>query len=92
MMDFLGMDEQRFDEDLDALLEDHQAHECASREPERFDGALPDGRRWNGLAYVHNAPVPGCNCDSCHGWFDRDPEEKPDYVPLPPDKFEGEAA
>jgi len=30
---------------------------------------LPDGRRWNGLAYVHNAPVNGCNCGSCAGYF-----------------------
>lgn len=30
---------------------------------------LEDGRHWNGLAYVHNAPVDGCDCGSCVGWF-----------------------
>ncbi len=30
---------------------------------------LEDGRCWNGLAYVHNAPVAGCKCGSCVGWF-----------------------
>ncbi len=34
---------------------------------------LPDGRRWNGLAYVHDAPVEGCTCGSCAHWFKRPP-------------------
>ena len=30
---------------------------------------LPDGRCWNGLAYVHNEYHADCACDSCTGWF-----------------------
>ena len=30
---------------------------------------LEDGRVWNGLAYVHNAPVDHCDCASCVGFF-----------------------
>ena len=26
---------------------------------------LPDGRRWNGLAYLHDTPRDGCSCPTC---------------------------
>ena len=26
---------------------------------------LLDGRRWNGLAYLHDTPQVGCNCPTC---------------------------
>lgn len=48
---------------------------------------LSDGRRWNGLAYVHDAPVAGCDCGSCVGWFD-----KPAIAPLQIPKSELPAA
>ena len=37
---------------------------------------LPDGREWNGLAYVHSKPVAGCTCGSCKGWFPKQSSEK----------------
>lgn len=38
--------------------------------PPLVTAALADGRKWNGLAYVHDAPVDGCECGSCKGYFD----------------------
>ena len=33
---------------------------------------LEDGRRWNGLAYVHDTFQPGCTCDTCRPTPPRD--------------------